>query len=304
MKLGQFSTRRARGFWMLKFGKPNPKKAQMRRWYAPGRRQEIHQLQWCQRWNWETDRPSSWCLGLRSWDFAIDFAFFANETVVYLSRLRLVLPRWKRCGLIFGTSIGWIGCLRGSNKGIVNDPIILTIYATGAPDLTLIDLPGITRVPVKGSDQKDDVEKVTGRSYGEWDSSYFTYEPSTFCSHQPWFNDLLTWRSFFDFFMGSVDLNPKVLKVLRHCSHSHIHQWRKPFHTSGLPDYRKNSWLLKHILSWPCCWNRKKFRIISGATMTVSQVAQLIVGSTRGKLQGPRLVLDEIAYLRHVIKPF
>lgn len=49
----------------------------------------------------------------------------------------------------------------GSNKGIVNDPIILTIYATGAPDLTLIDLPGITRVPVKGSDQKDDVEKVT-----------------------------------------------------------------------------------------------------------------------------------------------
>ena len=48
----------------------------------------------------------------------------------------------------------------GSNKGIVNDPIILTIYATGAPDLTLIDLPGITRVPVKGSDQKDDVEKA------------------------------------------------------------------------------------------------------------------------------------------------
>lgn len=27
------------------------------------------------------------------------------------------------------------------------------------------------------------------RSYGEWDSSYFSYEPSTFCSHQPWFND-------------------------------------------------------------------------------------------------------------------
>ena len=48
----------------------------------------------------------------------------------------------------------------GSNKGIVNDPIILTIYATGAPDLSLIDLPGITRVPVKGSDQKDDVEKA------------------------------------------------------------------------------------------------------------------------------------------------
>eukprot|EP00927_Polykrikos_kofoidii_P051247 TRINITY_DN45034_c0_g1_i1.p1 TRINITY_DN45034_c0_g1~~TRINITY_DN45034_c0_g1_i1.p1 ORF type:complete len:813 (+),score=173.26 TRINITY_DN45034_c0_g1_i1:55-2493(+) len=49
----------------------------------------------------------------------------------------------------------------GSNKGIVNDPIILTIYATGAPDLTLIDLPGVTRVPVKGSDQVEDIEKVT-----------------------------------------------------------------------------------------------------------------------------------------------
>ena len=48
----------------------------------------------------------------------------------------------------------------------MNDPIILTIYATGAPDLTLIDLPGITRVPVKGSDQKDDVEKVTQILWG------------------------------------------------------------------------------------------------------------------------------------------
>mmetsp|Transcript_126478 Transcript_126478/g.219278 ORF Transcript_126478/g.219278 Transcript_126478/m.219278 type:complete len:779 (+) Transcript_126478:60-2396(+) len=49
----------------------------------------------------------------------------------------------------------------GSNKGIVDDPIVLTVYATGAPDLTLIDLPGITRVPVKGSDQVEDIEKVT-----------------------------------------------------------------------------------------------------------------------------------------------
>lgn len=49
----------------------------------------------------------------------------------------------------------------GKNKGIVNDPIILTIYATSAPDLTLIDLPGITRVPVKGSDQTEDIEKLT-----------------------------------------------------------------------------------------------------------------------------------------------
>eukprot|EP00933_Yihiella_yeosuensis_P050893 TRINITY_DN48700_c0_g1_i1.p1 TRINITY_DN48700_c0_g1~~TRINITY_DN48700_c0_g1_i1.p1 ORF type:complete len:794 (-),score=192.55 TRINITY_DN48700_c0_g1_i1:78-2459(-) len=49
----------------------------------------------------------------------------------------------------------------GANKGIVNDPIVLTIYATGAPDLTLIDLPGVTRVPLKGSDQAEDIEKLT-----------------------------------------------------------------------------------------------------------------------------------------------
>lgn len=49
----------------------------------------------------------------------------------------------------------------GKNKGIVNDPILLTVYATGAPDLTLIDLPGITRVAVAGSDQTQDIEKAT-----------------------------------------------------------------------------------------------------------------------------------------------
>mmetsp|Transcript_4410 Transcript_4410/g.10199 ORF Transcript_4410/g.10199 Transcript_4410/m.10199 type:complete len:808 (-) Transcript_4410:35-2458(-) len=49
----------------------------------------------------------------------------------------------------------------GKNKGIVNDPIVMTVYSTSAPDLTVIDLPGITRVPVKGSDQTEDIEKVT-----------------------------------------------------------------------------------------------------------------------------------------------
>ncbi|CDI74711.1 dynamin-like protein, putative [Eimeria praecox] len=41
----------------------------------------------------------------------------------------------------------------GKNKGIVDSPIVLTVYATRCPDLSLIDLPGITRVPLKGSDQ-------------------------------------------------------------------------------------------------------------------------------------------------------
>lgn len=41
--------------------------------------------------------------------------------------------------------------LLGSNKNIVNKPIILTIYSSTCPDLTLVDLPGITRIPLHGS---------------------------------------------------------------------------------------------------------------------------------------------------------
>ncbi|CAG9332684.1 unnamed protein product [Blepharisma stoltei] len=49
----------------------------------------------------------------------------------------------------------------GKNKGIVDDPIILTIHSSTCPDLTLIDLPGITRIPIKNSDQPADIEKIT-----------------------------------------------------------------------------------------------------------------------------------------------
>jgi len=49
----------------------------------------------------------------------------------------------------------------GKNKGIVNDPIILHVYSHSCPDLTLIDLPGITRIPLAQSDQKEDIEKIT-----------------------------------------------------------------------------------------------------------------------------------------------
>ncbi|CAD7959888.1 unnamed protein product [Amoebophrya sp. A25] len=51
--------------------------------------------------------------------------------------------------------------IAGKNKAIVDDPIKLEIHATNAPDLTLIDLPGITLVPMKGSDQNEDIEKIT-----------------------------------------------------------------------------------------------------------------------------------------------
>jgi GTPase SAR1 family protein len=46
----------------------------------------------------------------------------------------------------------------GQKKGIVDQPIILTIHSYTCPDLTLIDLPGITRIPMRGSDQPQDIE--------------------------------------------------------------------------------------------------------------------------------------------------
>ena len=38
----------------------------------------------------------------------------------------------------------------GSNQGIVDIPIILNIFSHTCPDLTLIDLPGITRIAIGG----------------------------------------------------------------------------------------------------------------------------------------------------------
>ncbi|KAF7043598.1 hypothetical protein CFC21_052928 [Triticum aestivum] len=51
--------------------------------------------------------------------------------------------------------------IAGSGKGISDRPITLFVRKRGLPDLTLVDLPGITRVPVKG--QPDDIyEQVAG----------------------------------------------------------------------------------------------------------------------------------------------
>ena len=38
--------------------------------------------------------------------------------------------------------------LCGTNKGIVDKPIILNVYGEDCSDLTVIDLPGITRIPI------------------------------------------------------------------------------------------------------------------------------------------------------------
>ena len=47
--------------------------------------------------------------------------------------------------------------LTGSNKGISNKPIRLKIYSPHVLNLTLVDLPGMTRIPV--GDQPRDIEK-------------------------------------------------------------------------------------------------------------------------------------------------
>lgn len=49
----------------------------------------------------------------------------------------------------------------GGKKNIVDEPIVLTIHSYTCPDLTLIDLPGITRIPLRDSDQPKNIEEIT-----------------------------------------------------------------------------------------------------------------------------------------------
>ena len=46
-----------------------------------------------------------------------------------------------------------------TDKNIVDKPIVLNVYSQTCPDLTLIDLPGVTRVPVGG--QPKNIEEIT-----------------------------------------------------------------------------------------------------------------------------------------------
>ena len=49
--------------------------------------------------------------------------------------------------------------MAGANKGIVDKPLKLTVYSYECPDLTVIDLPGITKISV--GNQIDNIEEVT-----------------------------------------------------------------------------------------------------------------------------------------------
>ena len=45
--------------------------------------------------------------------------------------------------------------------GIIKEDIKLTIYSPDCPDLTIIDLPGITKIPLSNSDQPGNIEELT-----------------------------------------------------------------------------------------------------------------------------------------------
>ena len=47
----------------------------------------------------------------------------------------------------------------GKDKNILDKPIVLNVYSQTCPDLTLVDLPGVTRVPIAG--QPKNIEEIT-----------------------------------------------------------------------------------------------------------------------------------------------
>ena len=49
----------------------------------------------------------------------------------------------------------------GTNKSIVDKPIVVHVYSPTCPDLTLVDLPGLTRIPLSGSDQPENIYEIT-----------------------------------------------------------------------------------------------------------------------------------------------
>lgn len=49
----------------------------------------------------------------------------------------------------------------GNKKGIIDKPILLTVYSKNVPDLSMVDLPGITKIPIKDSDHPDNIEELT-----------------------------------------------------------------------------------------------------------------------------------------------
>ncbi|KAJ1460466.1 P-loop containing nucleoside triphosphate hydrolase protein [Pelagophyceae sp. CCMP2097] len=76
-----------------------------------------------------------------------DYAVFAHEPDVEYRDFDAV-----RDEIVARTEV-----LAGKTKGVADKPIVLRVHAAGAPALTLVDLPGVTKVPVLG--QPEDIEQ-------------------------------------------------------------------------------------------------------------------------------------------------
>lgn len=60
----------------------------------------------------------------------------------------------------------------GKSKNIVDNPIILDVYSRHCPNLTIIDLPGLTRIAIEGQDQN--IHQITTNMIKK-----YMMEPST-----------------------------------------------------------------------------------------------------------------------------
>lgn len=60
----------------------------------------------------------------------------------------------------------------GNQKNIIDKPIVLDIFSSNCPNLTIIDLPGLTRIPIEGQDKN--IHEVTTKMIEK-----YMLEPST-----------------------------------------------------------------------------------------------------------------------------
>jgi hypothetical protein len=49
----------------------------------------------------------------------------------------------------------------GTENNIVDSPIVVQVYSPTCPDLTVVDLPGLTRIPLSGSKQPENIYEIT-----------------------------------------------------------------------------------------------------------------------------------------------
>ena len=102
-----------------------------------------------------------WYRVARQFSRLIQFCFCYTRNVIILSHCSVIKlkPRFRSEDQVKNMIEKLTNDLCGDSKGIVNTPITLSVYSSSVPNLTLIDLPGITRVPI--DDQPENIEEIT-----------------------------------------------------------------------------------------------------------------------------------------------